>query len=64
MRQAIDQVEIHGVKPDFPHPLDDLPGHLERLDAMHGFLHHGIIVLDPHGAAVEADLAQRHEMVA
>ena len=41
VRQAVDQINVHRVKPVSAHPLDHLPGHLEGLDAVHRLLHRG-----------------------
>ena len=64
VRQAVDEVEIDRAVAEFAHPIHRLLRHLARLDAMNGLLHLGIEILHAHRGAVEADLAQRHHVIA
>src|SRR5437879_5406735 len=64
MRQAVDQVEIYGGKPELARPFERLLRHRARLDAMHGFLNLWIKVLHTEGGSVESGVAQSNDVVA
>ena len=62
--KPVNQVEVDGAVAQFAHPIHGLLGHLARLDAVNGLLHLGVKILHAHRGAVEADLAQRHQVFA
>ncbi len=57
-RQTVDQVEIDGVKAQFPCLAEDVRHHRHRLDAVDRLLHVRVEVLHSQAHAVEAELRQ------
>ena len=64
VRQAVDEVEVHGAKAKFAHPVERLLRHRLGLDAVDRLLHLRIKILHAHRGAVEADLRERNDVFA
>src|ERR1700732_130032 len=62
MRQAVDQIDVYAIETQLAGGTDQIAGHFEGLDAMDGFLHVRMEVLDTHAEAVEAKPAQRFQV--
>ena len=60
--QAVDQIDIDAVEAELAGGEEQIAGHFERLNAMDGFLHIGVKILDAHAKAIEAELAESFEM--
>src|SRR5882724_9830240 len=62
--QAVDQVDVDAVEAEIASGEEQVARHFERLNAVDGFLHFGVKILNAHAEAVEAELAQGFEMLA
>ena len=61
--QAVDQVDVDRAEAVAAAGVDHRAGLLDRLDAVHRFLHRRVEVLHAEAGAVEADLAERGDVV-
>lgn len=57
-RQAVDQIHVDRLEPDFARGINQRKNLFCRLHAMHSLLHCGVKVLNPKTQAVEAELVQ------
>ena len=62
--QAVDQVHVDALEAKLARLGDQFGGHFQRLHAIHRLLHLGIEILNAHAQAVEAQPAQRFQMLA
>ena len=64
MRQAVDQIKVHGTETQFTGPCKRLLGHDTRLNTMDGLLHLRIEVLNAKRGAVKPGFAQSDDVFA
>src|SRR5439155_20231294 len=64
MRQAVDQIKVHGTETQFTGPCKRLVGHDTRLNTMDGLLHLRIEVLNAKRGAVKPGFAQGDDVFA
>ena len=62
--QAVDEVDVDAVEAERAGAGDQVARHFVGLDAMDGFLHFGVEILDAHAEAIEAELRRRFEVLA
>ena len=56
--QAVDEVDVDAAETECARLRDQIAGHFERLDAMDGFLHFGVEILNAEAQAIEAEAPQ------
>src|SRR6266478_6288230 len=62
--KAVNQIDVDAIKAKIARGEEQVARHLVRLDAVHRLLHVGMEVLNAHAETVEAEFAQRFEMLA
>src|SRR6266478_5947918 len=62
--KAVNQIDVDAIEAEIASGEEQVARHLVRLDAVHRLLHVGMEVLNAHAETVEAEFAQRFEMLA
>src|SRR5437588_2872496 len=62
--KAVNQIDVDTIEAEIARGEEQVARHFVRLNAVHGLLHIGVEVLNAHAETVEAQLAQRFEMLA
>ncbi len=62
--KAVNQIDVDAIEAEIAGGEEQVARHLVGLNAVHGFLHFGMEVLNAHAETVEAELAEGFEMLA